>query len=171
MKDEKRWEMFNQCVLLILVWVLIAFCLLAGCKSPEIVTHTDVKTEYIRTYIPYALPADSATALALLECTESGQVTILRLNVEASKNARMSLTIDSLNNLKAKTVFERDTLYLPSDSVILERDVLRTSIEYKDKELTGWQNFKQEVGGWAFGVGVFLVVALIIYVLRRFKIL
>ena len=68
-----------------------------GCKSPQVSTYTDTKVEYVRTYIPYALPADSAMADALLECTEDGRVIMSQLSVEASKNARMSVVIDSLN--------------------------------------------------------------------------
>ena len=48
----------------------------------------------------------------------------------------MSILINSLNNLSVDAVVERDTLFLPSDSVIITKDVLSTEIEYRDKELS-----------------------------------
>ena len=63
----------------------------------------------------------------------------------------------------------RDTLYIPSDSVIIERDTLRTEIKYVEKDLTRWQAFKQSFGGWAFGVAVLGLIVAIVYAIIRFK--
>ena len=148
--------------------IAVIFFVLCSCWTTETATHSDIRTEYIRTYVPYALPADSATATALLECTESGQVILSKLHIEASKNARMNLTIDSLNNLDVNAIVRRDTLYIPSDSVIITKDILHSAIEYREKELTRWQSFKQEIGGWAFGFClVSIIIAVLVYVFRR----
>ena len=143
--------------------ILSIFFVLCSCKSKEIATHNDFRSEYIRTFTPIVLPVDSAYATAVLECTKEGAVLLSRLNIETSKNARMSLMIDSLNNLTVSAVVERDTLYLPSDSVIITRDVLRTEIAYKDKELTRWQKIKQEAGGIAIGGCIALILSFIGY--------
>ena len=139
------------------------FFVLCSCKSKEVTTHNDYRAEYIRTYTPIVLPVESAHATAVLDCTREGAILLSQLNIETSRNARLSLMIDSLNNLKVEAVVERDTLYLPSDSVILTRDVLRTSIEYRDRKLTKWQKLKQEAGGIAIGACIALLLFIIGY--------
>jgi hypothetical protein len=56
-------------------------------------------------------------------------------------------------------------VYLPSDSVIVTIDNVRTEIEYKEKELTKWEKVKQEAGGLAIGI----CAAFAIFVVLKFK--
>ena len=154
---------------ILLLQLMTCFFVLCNCKPKEILLHNDVKTEYIRTLTPVILPVESASATALLECTREGMILLSRLNVETTKNAKMNILIDSLNNLSVDAVVERDTLYIPSDSVIITKDVLRTEIEYRDKELTKWQKLKQEAGGIAIGGCVALLVLVIIFIISKFK--
>ena len=153
--------------------ILVIFFVACSCRTSETATHSDIKTEYIHTIelVPYALPSDSAAISALLECTKSGKVIMSNLGIEATKNAHLNFVIDSLNNLKANFHTNPDTVFVPREKIVFVSDSTKTKTVYIEKELTRWQNFKQEVGGWAFGIGVFLIAALIVYVLRRFKIL
>ncbi|MDR2917838.1 MAG: hypothetical protein LBV72_00525 [Tannerella sp.] len=148
--------------------LLTVFFFLTNCK-PATVLHNDVKAEYIRTYTPIALPIEKALASAALECSRDGLVLLSRLTIETSKNAKMSLMVDSLNNLYADVIVERDTVYAPSDSVIITKDVLRTETLYVEKELSKWQSFKQEIGGWAFGFALFSLIVGVVYVVLKFK--
>jgi hypothetical protein len=77
--------------------------------------------------------------------------------------------IDSFNNLSVNAIIERDTLYLPSDSVIVTKDVLRTEVEYHEKDLTRWQKLKQEAGGIAIGGCIALILFIIVYIILKFK--
>ena len=159
-----------------LIYLLIAAILtFYGCKTPEIVTHNDVKTEYIHTVelVPYTLPPDSAAISALLECTKSGKVIMSNLGIEATKNARLNFIIDSLNNLKANFYTNPDTVFVPREKIVFVSDSTKAEIKtvYVEKSLTRWQNFKQEVGGWSFGITIFLIILFVFKILRKFKIL
>jgi len=145
----------------------VFFFVLCSCKTKEAVTHNDVRTEYITTLKPYFIPVETASAKAMLECSKEGMVLLTRLNIETSKNARMSLMIDSLNMISVEAIVERDTLYLPSDTIKITKDVLRTAIEYRDKPLTGWQKLKQEAGGIALGGCVALIGILIVFLYKK----
>ena len=152
-----------------LLLLMIFFFVHYSCRSKETVLYNDVKTEYIRTLTPVILPVETASASAILECTKEGMVLLSRLQIETTKNAKMSILIDSLNNLSVEAIVERDTLFLPSDSVIITKDVLRTEIEYRDKELSRWQKAKQEAGGIAIGACIALVILTVFLIIRKFK--
>ena len=110
------------------------------------------------------LPPDSATIRALLECDENGKVVLSWLDIANSKNAQAQLTIDSLGNLLAKMKTQPDTIYKPSKKVIVTKEV---KVPYPvEKELTRWQQMKQELGGWAFGIiitAALIIVGWIVY--------
>ena len=102
------------------------------------------------------LPPDSATIRALLECDENGKVVLSWLDIANSKNAQAQLTIDSLGNLLAKMKTQPDTIYKPSKEVIVTKEV---KVPYPvEKELTHWQQMKLELGGWAFGIIITVVL-------------
>jgi len=60
---------------------------------------------------------------------------------------------------KPVVVTVRDTIYIEKAS--------ETQIEYKEKELTWWQRFKQEAGGIMLGIIVAAIIALILKVVLK----
>ena len=125
--------------------------------------HDNTRTEVVQRLMPVVLPFESASATAVIECNKEGMAVLSRLNIETSRNARLGILIDSLNNLSVSSVALRDTVWVVSDSVVVTRDVLRTEI----KALSRWERMKQDVGGLAIGGCVALVLAVVAYFLRR----
>ena len=116
--------------------LFLTFFFLASCKPREVILNNNERIDRIQRVVPVILPIETASAKAILECSAEGAVMLARLNVESSRNARLTFLLDSLGNLSVDAVVDRDTIYLPSDSVIITRDVVRTEVEYKEKELT-----------------------------------
>ena len=150
------------------LFILIIAALLTSCKAAKVTTiesHTD--SVYIDRLIPYPLPTDSATIRALMECDETGRVTLRRLDIVTTENVALQFTIDSLGELLADMKVRRDTLYLPSKEVYVDRRVeVPVTIE---KPLTRWEKIKQEAGGWAIGAASGAVLALLAWLLWRLK--
>ncbi len=140
-----------------------------ACKPVETVLTNNVNTEYVQRLVPVILPIETANASAMLECSAEGMVLLSKLNIETSRNAYLSLALDSIGNLSVNTVFDPDTVYLKSDSVIITKDVTHTEIEYRDKELTKWQKLKQEAGGLAIGICLAILIYLAIKLFLKFK--
>ena len=150
------------------LFILIIAALLTSCKAAKVTTiesHTD--SVYIDRLVPYPLPTDSATIRALMECDETGRVTLRRLDIVTTENVALQFTIDSLGELLADMKVRRDTLYLPSKEVYVDRRVeVPVTIE---KPLTRWEKIKQEAGGWAIGAASGAVLALLAWLLWRLK--
>ena len=73
-----------------------------------------------------------------------------------SRNAQAQLTIDSLSNLLAKMRTKPDTVYLPSKEVTVTKEV---QVPYPvEKELTRWQQFRLDFGGWAIGIVIITIL-------------
>lgn len=134
--------------------------LLAGCSSTKYVpVGSDVKIVEKETMVPVPVPADSATIRALLACDKNGKVVLQWFDTEKSKNAQLQFAIDSLGNMLAKMKSVPDTIYAPSKETTIEREV---RIPYPvEKELTRWQKVKVELGGWAFGIIVAVIIVII----------
>jgi hypothetical protein len=148
--------------------VLLILFSLASC-GPAATLQSDVRTEHIRALTAVALPVERASAAAALRCSEEGLALLQRLNIETSRNARMSLLLDSLGNLSVDATFAPDTVFVASDSVVISRDVVRTEVEYRDRELSRWEMLKLEVGGWAIGAAGILVTGLVVWVVFKVK--
>ena len=150
------------------LFILIIAALLTSCKAAKVTTiesHTD--SVYIDRLIPYPLPTDSATIRALMECDETGRVTLRRLDIATTENVALQFTIDSLGELLADMKVGRDTLYLPSKEVYVDRRVeVPVTVE---KPLTRWEKIKQEAGGWAIGAASGGVLVLLAWLLWRLK--
>ena len=108
-------------ILLTCIFVLFA------CKTQEVIQNS-MRTDsvYIQRLIPIALPADTGKVKALLECNAQGRVIANRLEIETTRNMRLSFLLDSLGNLRVQSITEYDTIYLPSDSVFVNREVVVT---------------------------------------------
>ena len=150
------------------LFILIIAALLTSCKAAKVTTiesHTD--SVYIDRLVPYPLPTDSATIRALMECDETGRVTLRRLDIVTTENVALQFTVDSLGELLADMKVGRDTLYLPSKEVYVDRRVeVPVTVE---KPLTRWEKIKQEAGGWAIGAASGAVLALLAWLLWRLR--
>lgn len=133
-----------------------------SCRSVKYVPVEGQKDSIIvEKLVEVQLPPDSATIRALLECDENGRVVLNWLDIANSKNAQAMLTIDSLGNLLAKMRTQPDTVYLPSKKVTVTKE---EKVPYPvEKELTRWQQFRLDVGGWAIGI---ICIGLLVFVIR-----
>lgn len=133
-----------------------------SCRSVKYVPVEGQKDSIIvEKLVEVQLPPDSATIRALLECDENGRVVLNWLDIANSKNAQAMLTIDSLGNLLAKMRTQPDTVYLPSKEVVVSK---MEKVPYPvEKELTRWQQFRLDVGGWAIGI---ICIGILVFVIR-----
>lgn len=134
-----------------LIYICIAFCLVS-CRARIKYVPIESKADsiYIDRLIPYSLPADSASIRALMECDENGKVILRWLDISNTKNVQLMFTIDSLGNIISNMVVPKDTIYLPSKEIYVDRKVeVPIPVE---KELSMWEKAKIEVGGWAIGM-------------------
>lgn len=133
-----------------------------SCRSVKYVPiESQMDSIIVEKLVEVQLPPDSATIRALLECDENGRVVLNWLDIANSKNVQAMLTIDSLGNLLAKMRTQSDTVYLPSKEVVVSKT---ENIPYPvEKELTRWQQFRLDVGGWAIGI---ICIGLLVFVIR-----
>ena len=142
---------------------------ICSCRSIKYVPiEGQIDSVVVEKLVEVQLPPDSATIRALLECDENGRVVLRWLDIANSKNAQAQMTIDSLGNLLAKMRTQPDTVYLPSKEVVVSK---MEKVPYPvEKELTRWQQFRLDVGGWAIGIviiTILFVVSRIVYKLRK----
>lgn len=151
-----------RCIVLIMVGILSLF----GCRTKIQPVAIENRTDsiYIDKLVPYPMPVDSASIRALMECDENGKVVLRWLDIANTKNVELMFALDSLGNVIANMRVPRDTLYLPSKEVYVDRKVeVPIPVE---KELSRWEKIKIEVGGWAIGLLSGLVVIGIGHVVR-----
>ena len=151
------------------IYCFILITALGSCRSVKYVpVESTADSIVVEKLVEVQLPPDSATIRALLECDENGKVVLSWLDIANSKNAQAQLTIDSLGNLLAKMKTQPDTIYKPSKEVIVTKEV---KVPYPvEKELTHWQQMKLELGGWAFGIIITVVLIIAgwcLYKLRK----
>ena len=81
---------------------------------------------------------------------ENGKVVLRWLDMANTRNVQLMFTIDSLGNVISNMVVPRDTIYLPSKEIYVDRKI---QVPYPvEKKLSRWEQFKMDVGGWAIGV-------------------
>lgn len=154
---------------LIYMFTILLASTIWSCRSVKYVPVEGQKDSIIvEKLVEVQLPPDSATIRALLECDENGRVVLNWLDIANSKNAQAILTIDSLGNLLAKMRTQPNTVYLPSKEVVVSK---KEKVPYPvENELTRWQQFRLDVGGWAIGIviiTILFVVSRIVYKLRN----
>lgn len=154
------------------LWLFLPMLLplLAGCTRVQYVpVESRRDSVYIDRLVPYPVPADSATIRALVECDERGKVVLRWLDMANSRNVDLQFKLDSLGHVIADMRIKKDTLYLPSREIYVDRDVeVPVPVE---KQLTKWQQVKINYGGKAIGLLAVAVSVAIYYGLRRYKIL
>ena len=139
---------------------------LSGCRTKiqPVAIENRIDSIYIDKLIPYPMPVDSASIRALMECDENGKVILRWLDMANSENVQLMFTIDSLGNVIANMKIPHDTLYLSSKEIYVDRKVdVPIPVE---RELSRWDAFKIEVGGWAIGVLFGCLVVGIGYLVR-----
>lgn len=147
------------------IYCIILIIALWSCRSVKYVpVESTADSIVVEKLVEVQLPPDSATIRALLECDENGKVILSWLDIANSKNAQAQLTIDSLGNLLAKMKTQPDTIYKPSKEVTVTKEV---KVPYPvEKELTRWQQFRLDIGGWAI---VILCITILFFVIRFIK--
>lgn len=153
----------NRCIMLAPFMCLFILC---SCRTVKYVpVGSKADSVVVEKLVEVQLPPDSTTIRALLECDENGKVVLDWLDIANSKNAQAQLTIDSLGNLLAKMKTQPDTVYLPSKEVTVTKEV---KVPYPvEKELTRWQQFRMDFGGWAMCIVIISILILIIYKIKK----
>lgn len=153
----------SRCITLAPFMCLFILC---SCRTVKYVpVGSKADSVVVEKLVEVQLPPDSTTIRALLECDENGKVVLDWLDIANSKNAQAQLTIDSLGNLLAKMKTQPDTVYLPSKEVTVTKEV---KVPYPvEKELTRWQQFRMDFGGWAMCIVIISILILIIYKIKK----
>lgn len=153
----------GRCITLAPFMCLFILC---SCRTVKYVpVESNADSIVVEKLVEVQLPPDSATIRALLECDENGKVVLNWLDIANSKNAQAQLTIDSLGNLLAKMKTQQDTVYLPSKEVTVTKEV---KVPYPvEKELTWWQQFRLDVGGWAIMIIAITILIIIIQIVYK----
>lgn len=148
--------------IIITILSIFAMFVICSCRSIKYVPiEGQIDSVVVEKLVEVQLPPDSATIRALLECDENGRVVLRWLDIANSKNAQAQMTIDSLGNLLAKMRTLPDTVYLPSKEVVVSK---MEKVPYPvEKELTRWQQFRLDVGGWAIGI---ICIVILVFVIR-----
>ena len=153
----------SRCITLAPFMCLLFVCSCRTVKYVPVKSYSD--SVVVEKLVEVQLPPDSATIRALLECDENGKVVLNWLDIANSKNAQAQLTIDSLGNLLAKMKTQQDTVYLPSKEVTVTKEV---KVPYPvEKELTWWQQFRLDVGGWAIMIIAITILIIIIQIVYK----
>lgn len=154
----------SRCIVLAPLMCLLILC---SCKTKYVPVESKADSVVVEKLVEVQLPPDSATIRALLECDENGKVVLNWLDIANSKNAQAMFTIDSLGNLLAKMKTQPDTVYLPSKEVTVNKEV---QVPYPvEKELTKWQQFRIDFGGWAIGVVIIAIFVMVVWMIYRLK--
>lgn len=155
----------SRCITLAPFICLFFVC---SCRTIKYVpVESNADSVVVEKLVEVQLPPDSATIRALLECDENGKVVLNWLDIANSKNAQAQLTIDSLGNLLAKMKTQPDTVYLPAKEVVISK---KEKVPYPvEKELTKWQKFCVNVGGWAIGIAIITILAVVWKMVYKLK--
>lgn len=122
--------------------VLPLALLLFSCRTQKAGTEYErVDSIYIEKLIPVALPPDSASIRALLECDENGRVVLKWLDLANTKNVELMFQLDSLGNLLAQMKIPPDTVYLPSKETLVYKDKIIQKNVTVEKQLSWRQQF------------------------------
>ena len=154
----------------VMKWIYCLFLIFAlwSCRSVKYVpVESKADSVVVEKLVEVQLPPDSSTIRALLECDENGRVVLSWLDIANSKNAQAQLTIDSLGNLLAKMRTQQDTVYLPSKEVTVTK---KEKVPYPvEKELTRWEKFRLDVGGYAIFTVVTVILIVVGYMVYKLK--
>lgn len=154
----------SRCIVLAPFMCLLVFF---SCRTKYVPVESKADSVVVEKLVEVQLPPDSSTIRALLECDENGRVVLAWLDIANSRNAQAQLTIDSLGNLLAKMRTQQDTVYLPSKEITVTKEV---KVPYPvEKELTKWQKFRIDFGGWAIGIVIITILVVVWRMVYKLK--
>lgn len=143
-------------VSLLLLFVLIT---LTGCKTVRYVPVPEYHTLY-KTRVDTVQRWDSVRDVQWMTVREvdSAQLAALGIQIKGLKNALLIERNKLLQQISNEKTHKVDT--------IMQRDSIRVPYPV-EKQLTKWQQWKMDMGGWAMGA---VVVLIILLVMRLFNI-
>ena len=154
--------------ILILVVTTVA---LLGCKSSKPLIQVPIKTveRRVTTLVPFLIPGDSVTMQAYFECDSLNNVLLKEMSEQ--KGRRMNTDIDFKDGkLNYKAELKPDTVYLPQDSVIVDREVpVIVKVPVETNRLTSWQEFRIKLGDAL--IGLLVLFGVYSFIKQKFKIL
>lgn len=103
------------------IFIAVAFI---GCKAKQPIISVPVKTfeRKVTTLVPFYIPGDSALLRAVFECDSLNRVLLKGIKDAKGSNVETDFEFkDGALDYKAK--FKPDTVYVPSDTIEIERDV------------------------------------------------
>ena len=103
---------------------LLIVPVLLGCRSSKEITTVPVKTveRITERLVPVEIPVDSAILTALFYCDSLNRVRLAEIDELKSRRVNTELKFDS-GKLSYKARAAPDTVYLPSKSVEVEREI------------------------------------------------
>lgn len=142
-----------------LLGMVLAMLSLTGCKTVRYVPVPEYHTLY-KTMVDTVQRWDSVRDVQWMTIKEvdSTQLAALGIQIKGLKNALLIERNKLLQKISNEKTHKVDT--------IMQRDSIRVPYPV-EKELTKWQRWKMDTGGWAMGV---VAVFVVLFVVRLFKI-
>lgn len=155
-----------------IVFLLVAMMavMLAGCshKVYEGTESSSVKKDSIQIHIIDSVRWQNKTQIR--DSVNVRDSIVIKVDAEGNEIGRSEWhERDHYREVKDSTAFYKQMC----DSLMkmtAEKDTVTIhDIEYRDKPLTKWQSFKQEVGGIAVGISVAAILGLLVWLYIRFR--
>lgn len=145
-----------------LFFILLLAVTLFSCKTIRApIESQKSETVYIEKLVPYALPQDSATLIALLECDSNGVVLLKQLDMLTSKNANLNFALDSLGKLVANVGIKHDTIYVPKIEKSSSDTITVTQLI--EKEYSAFDKLQK----WWFWISIVVIAIFLFFKFRR----
>lgn len=128
--------------------IALLFCLVcAGC-SPKIVEHTVTKTEYRDRYVHDTTTVEIPFEVERVVTRDTSSHIE---NTYAKSDAVVSGGFLS-HSLESKPQIIKIPVEVRVTDTVYTESIVSSSIEYVEKDLTGWQKFKLNAFGWMAGL-------------------
>ena len=130
----------------IILLLLLSITVLTGCRTiPPLQVPVQTIERKVTTLVPYRLPGDSVLMQAKFECDSTNNVLLKQLT--ESKSGMNTGYEFSNGTLEYSAHKQLDTIWLPSDSIIIERDIpVMVEVPVIEYRQTKWQIFRTTVG-------------------------
>lgn len=141
-----------------LLGIVLATLCLAGCKTVRYVPVPEFHTLY-KTRVDTVQRWDSVRDVQWMTVREvdSAQLAALGIQIKGLKNALLIERNKLLQKISNEKMHKIDT--------VLQRDSIPVPYPV-EKQLTKWQQWKMDAGGWAMGVAAVLVILVILKVTK-----
>ncbi|MDY0200965.1 MAG: hypothetical protein RBR40_08255 [Tenuifilaceae bacterium] len=151
-----------------IVVLIVLMGIVSSCsRHTAPVVEVPVKTVEItrERLVTWVVPADSSYLSLLLECDSLNNVIVKELSEQKGKNTSTDFSISN-NKVVYKTIYKRDTIYVPvTDTIIIKDRPIKIEIPVEVNRLTWWQ----QTLVWAGGVLLFLVLIIVLRFLIKIK--